>query len=112
MNFSTWCTCSSAIGLSLALSIKNSNYQKRQMGLLPANHSFITNLSYTITLTSKLYLFQERDKLMLTRVVIFELVQALKSKVIILESNFLPLISFVLQVRCTTGVILRLISKE
>lgn len=37
---------------------------------------------------------------MLTRVVIYEFTQALKSKVILLDANFVTLISFILQVRC------------
>nr|XP_018900718.1 PREDICTED: protein unc-79 homolog isoform X2 [Bemisia tabaci] len=40
---------------------------------------------------------REREKLMLTRTVIFELVQALKFKITIPDSNFLVLISFILQ---------------
>lgn len=35
---------------------------------------------------------------MLTRVVIFELMQGLKSKIVLYESNFFTLINFVLQV--------------
>lgn len=35
---------------------------------------------------------------MLTRVVVFELVQSLKAKTVLLESNILTLINFVLQV--------------
>lgn len=41
---------------------------------------------------------------MLTRVVIFELMQALKAKTILLESNMLTLISFVLQVSNSQNV--------
>jgi hypothetical protein len=42
--------------------------------------------------------FQEREKLILTRMVVYELVQALKFKISIPDSNFLMLINFVLQV--------------
>lgn len=42
--------------------------------------------------------FQEREKLVLTRMVVYELVQALKFKTSIPDSNFLMLINFVLQV--------------
>jgi len=42
--------------------------------------------------------FQEREKLILTRMVVFELVQALKFKTAIPDSNFLMLVNFVLQV--------------
>jgi hypothetical protein len=42
--------------------------------------------------------FQERERLILTRMVVFELVQALKFKTSIPDSNFLMLINFVLQV--------------
>jgi hypothetical protein len=42
--------------------------------------------------------FQEREKLILTRMVVFELVQVLKFKTSIPDSNFLMLINFILQV--------------
>jgi hypothetical protein len=42
--------------------------------------------------------FQEREKLILTRMVVFELVQVLKFKTSIPDSNFLMLVNFVLQV--------------
>lgn len=42
--------------------------------------------------------FQEREKLILTRMVVFELVQVLKFKISVPDSNFLMLINFVLQV--------------
>lgn len=41
---------------------------------------------------------QDRDKLLLTRMVVFELVQALKFKVSLPDNNFLTLINFVLSV--------------
>lgn len=36
---------------------------------------------------------------MLTRIVVYEFTQALKSKVVLLEANFVILINFILQVR-------------
>jgi hypothetical protein len=50
-----------------------------------------------VNYTFSLY-FQEREKLILTRMVVYELVQALKFKISIPDSNFLMLINFVLQV--------------
>lgn len=41
---------------------------------------------------------QEREKLVLTRVVVFELIQAIKFKISIPDTNFLMLVNFVLQV--------------
>lgn len=49
-------------------------------------------------LSIKIILLQEREKLVLTRVVVFEVVQALKFKTSIPDENFLMLINFILQV--------------
>lgn len=60
----------------------------------------------TIKLVIKRTLLQEREKLVLTRVVVFEVVQALKFKTSIPDENFLMLINFILQVQSQLSCIL------
>ena len=54
--------------------------------------------NYIVNYTYNLNFFIERDKFLITRTAVFELVQALKFKTIIPDTNFLMLANLVLQV--------------
>ena len=54
--------------------------------------------NYIVDYTYNLNFFIERDKFLITRTAVFELVQALKFKTIIPDTNFLMLANLVLQV--------------
>ena len=60
--------------------------------------NILLHSNYRVNYTYNLNFFIERDKFLITRTAVFELVQALKFKTIIPDTNFLMLANLVLQV--------------